>query len=182
MLTITHALSLEHRVFSGLFDQIEKALPGFDALAEVHLLARSVEGLLRHHSEAEDELVALALADGAKHQRWCRAFLQQHQEIDSRLTGARATGHLGQSRRLLRDAIASSRRHFEYEDRVVFPRLETLLTKATLTRLGGIWLQERDWRVIYGLTGLLNLRSTRAQRQRGRGRRGSAQTTRAFSG
>jgi hypothetical protein len=166
MLKITHALSLEHRVFVGLFDQIERALPGFGALSEVHLLARSVEGLLRHHSEAEDELVALALAEGSRDRRWCQAFLQQHQEIDSRLTGAHATGNLGQSRRLLRAAIASSRRHFAYEDRIVFPRLESLLPAETLTRLGGIWLQERDWRVVYGLTGLLHLRVRRAQRSR----------------
>jgi hemerythrin-like domain-containing protein len=166
MLTITQALALEHRVFSGLFDQIEQTLPGFDALAEVHLLARSVEGLLRQHSEAEDELVALALAEGARHRRWCRALLQQHQEIDSSLTGARATGHLGQARRLLRAAIAASRRHFEFEDRVVFPRLENVLPKETLTRLGRIWFQQRDWRVVYGLTGLLHLRLDRRRIRR----------------
>src|ERR1035438_6402592 len=60
MILITRALSAEHQMFCGVFDEVEKALAGFSRLEEVRRTARLVEGLLLSHAQVEEELLILA--------------------------------------------------------------------------------------------------------------------------
>ena len=46
--------------------------------------------------------------------------------------------------RLLLAAVAYSRRHFDKEERIVFPMAERVLKTKTLTALGQAWMEQRN--------------------------------------
>jgi hemerythrin-like domain-containing protein len=50
---------------------------------------------------------------------------------------------LKEAQRLLLAAVAHSRRHFDREERIVFPMAERLLKPKTLSNLGQAWLSQR---------------------------------------
>ncbi|HOC57117.1 MAG TPA: hemerythrin domain-containing protein [Verrucomicrobiota bacterium] len=143
MISITRALSAEHRMFEALFDEVEELLGGFNQLAEVKRMARLVEGMLRQHAKVEDDLLlfagGLARADLRRSEQ-CR---HEHQEIDSRLTRIHSARTVGEARTLLRGALAASRRHLKNEDRKVFPILEAAMEPEALAKLGTVWFLRR---------------------------------------
>ena len=47
------------------------------------------------------------------------------------------------ARQLLLAAVAYSRRHFDKEERIVFPMAERVLKTKTLTALGQTWMEQR---------------------------------------
>ena len=53
---ITEALIAEHGVFHGLFDQIERSVPGLKTLAELKTVASLLAATMAPHSRIEDEL------------------------------------------------------------------------------------------------------------------------------
>jgi hypothetical protein len=143
MIPITQALSAEHLMFCGVFNEVEKALPGFNRLEEVRRAARLVEGLLLSHAEVEEELLMLAedhLQEAPRRYAYCR---KEHQEIDGQLTRVRSTREIARARRLLRGALAASRKHFKQEERWVFPLIEKTVKPETLTKLGTVWFLQR---------------------------------------
>jgi hypothetical protein len=143
MLTITDALVAEHRVFSDLFDHIEGLLPTLTVLGEVRLLVGLVERLLQSHADAEKNLAYAALDHVLEHRGHIDRLHQDHEEIDASLGRAQQAPSLEQARRLLRAAIAASRKHFRREERSVFPVLEGVLQPSTLRALGTARIRSR---------------------------------------
>jgi len=136
---ITDVLVAEHRIFEGVFAQIEAALPRLRTLAEVRLLASIVEGLLTAHSGTETELAFLALDHVRQDEGRLDRLHQDHQEIDSRLRQVQSARTGGDARRLLAAALQASRQHMLLEERAIFPLLERALQPATLAELAATW-------------------------------------------
>ena len=140
---ITEALFAEHLVFHNMFDHIEAAAPKLKTLAEVKALAAMMESLLKSHSDTEDELFIGPLEHCFEQIGQRDAFLEEHQEIDDSLRTLRQAKQLKQARQLLLAAVAYSRRHFDKEERIVFPMAERVLNGKTLKALGQTWIEQR---------------------------------------
>ena len=140
---ITEALLAEHLVFHNMFDHIEATVPKLKTLAEVKSLAAMMESLLKAHSDTEDELFIGPLEHCFEQIGQRDAFLEEHQEIDDSLRTLRQAKQLKQARQLLLAAVAYSRRHFDKEERIVFPMAERVLKDKTLTALGQTWMEQR---------------------------------------
>jgi hemerythrin-like domain-containing protein len=140
---ITDALFAEHLVFHNMFDHIEATAPKLKTLAEVKSLAALMESLLKAHSDTEDELFIGPLEHCFEQLGQRDAFLEEHQEIDASLRNLRQAGQLKKARQLLLAAVAYSRKHFDKEERIVFPLAERVLNNKTLTALGQTWIEQR---------------------------------------
>jgi hemerythrin-like domain-containing protein len=140
---ITEALFAEHLVFHNMFDHIEATVPKLKTLAEVKSLAALMESLLKAHSDTEDDLFIGPLEHCFEQIGQRDAFLEEHQEIDDSLRNLRQAKQLKQARQLLLAAVAYSRRHFDKEERIVFPMAERVLNGRTLKALGQTWMEQR---------------------------------------
>jgi hemerythrin-like domain-containing protein len=140
---ITEALFAEHLVFHNMFDHIEAAAPKLKTLAEVKSLAALMESLLKAHSDTEDELFIGPLEHCFEQLGQRDAFLEEHQEIDVSLKKLQQANQLKKARQLLLAAVAYSRKHFDKEERIVFPLAERVLNNKTLTALGQTWMEQR---------------------------------------
>ena len=140
---ITEALLAEHLVFHNMFDHIEATAPGMKTLAEVKSVAALMESMLRAHSDTEDDLFIGPLEHCFEQIGQRDTFLEEHQEIDGNLNRVRKATQVSAARELLLAAVAYSRRHFDKEERVVFPMAERVLKNKTLTALGQTWMNER---------------------------------------
>ena len=140
---ITEALFAEHLVFHNMFDHIEAAAPKLKTLAEVKSLAALMESLLKSHSDTEDEMFIGPLEHCFEQIGQRDAFLEEHQEIDISLKNVQLTKDFKKARQLLLSAVAYSRRHFDKEERIVFPLAERVLKNKTLTALGQNWVEQR---------------------------------------
>lgn len=140
---ITEALLAEHLVFHNLFDHIEFAARSLKTVGEIKSLATLLEVLLKAHSETEDELFLGPLEHCFEQIGQRDSFLEEHQEMDQSLKMVRAAVRLKEAQRLLLAAVAHSRRHFDREERIVFPMAERLLKPKTLSNLGQAWLSQR---------------------------------------
>jgi hemerythrin-like domain-containing protein len=140
---ITEALFAEHLVFHNMFDHIEVTVPKLKTLAEVKSLAALMESVLKAHSDTEDELFIGPLEHCFEQIGQRDAFLEEHQEIDDSLRTLRQAKQLKQARQLLLAAVAYSRRHFDKEERIVFPMAERVLNGKTLKALGQTWMEQR---------------------------------------
>ena len=140
---ITEALFAEHLVFHNMFDHIEAAAPKLKTLAEVKSLAWLMESLLKSHSDTEDEMFIGPLEHCFEQLGQRDAFLEEHQEIDISLKNVQLTKDFKKARQLLLSAVAYSRRHFDKEERIVFPLAERVLNNKTLTALGQTWMEQR---------------------------------------
>lgn len=130
-------------MFNAIFDQVEELLPGFNRLEEVKRLARLVEGLLRTHAKVEDDLLMLARGQASGDRRRYARCHHEHHEIDSQLTRVHSAPNIARARKLLRAALAASRKHFKHEERKVFPLLEQGVNPEELTKLGTVWFLQR---------------------------------------
>ena len=140
---ITEALFAEHLVFHNMFDHIETTVPKLKTLAEVKSLAALMESVLKAHSDTEDELFIGPLEHCFEQIGQRDGFLEEHQEIDDSLRTLRQAKQLKQARLLLLAAVAYSRRHFDKEERIVFPMAERVLNGKTLHALGQSWMEQR---------------------------------------
>src|SRR4029077_15001076 len=127
LMKITEALFAEHLVFHNMFDQIEARAPGLRTVAEIKALASLLEALLKAHSDTEDELFLGPLEHCFEQIGQRDSFLEEHQEVSDGLRSVQKATRLVQGRRLLLAAVAHSRRHFEREERIVFPLAERVL-------------------------------------------------------
>ena len=137
---ITELLTVEHTVYLGVFDQIERVLPSLSTPSEVRTMANIVEGLLEGHAARESNLAYLALDHVLAEKGHLERMHQDHHEIDSRLKKVQGAGTCAEARRLLQDTLRASREHFHLEEKVVFPIMEKLLQPETLTALGRSWI------------------------------------------
>ncbi len=140
---ITDALFAEHLVFHNMFDHIEATTPKLKTLAEVKSLAALMESLLKAHSDTEDELFIGPLEHCFEQLGQRDAFLEEHQEIDASLRNLQQAKQLNKARQLLLAAVTYSRKHFDKEERIVFPLAERVLKNETLTALGQTWMEQR---------------------------------------
>jgi hemerythrin-like domain-containing protein len=140
---ITEALLAEHLVFHNLFDHIEACAPQLKTLAEVKSLAALMEAMLKAHSDTEDELFIGPLEHCFEQIGQRDAFLEEHQEIDDSLMSVQEAKRFKRARQMLLAAVAYSRKHFDKEERIVFPMAERVLKGKTLTALGQTWMEQR---------------------------------------
>lgn len=140
---ITEALFAEHLVFHNMFDYIEAAAPGLKTLGEVKALAALMEMLLKAHGDTEDNLFLGPLEHCFEQIGQRETFHQEHVEIDDSLKHIRKAKQVKAARQLLLAAVAYSRKHFDKEERVVFPMAERVLKGKTLTELGRTWMDQR---------------------------------------
>jgi len=141
---ITEILVAEHRIFLGVFDQIERALAGVATLAEARMLARLVEGMLESHAGTETELAYLALDHVLQDKNQLDRLHEEHHEIDASLRLVHLAGDVPRARLLLRTAIATSRKHFAFEEQSVFPLIESSLQPETLAGLASTWSEHSE--------------------------------------
>ncbi len=140
---ITEALFAEHLVFHNMFDHIEKITPKLKTLPEVKSLAGMMEALLIAHSDTEDHLFLGPLEHCFEQIGQRETFHQEHQEIDENLRSVQKATRLPQARQLLLAAVTYSRKHFDKEERIIFPMAERVLNHKTLDSLGQIWMDQR---------------------------------------
>jgi hemerythrin-like domain-containing protein len=140
---ITEALLAEHLVFHSMFDHIEAMAPRLKTLVEVKSLAALLESLLKAHSDTEDELFIGPLEHCFEQLGQRDAFLEEHQEIDVSLKHLQQAKQFKLARQLLLAAVAYSRKHFDKEERIVFPLAERVLNAKTLNALGQTWMEQR---------------------------------------
>ncbi|TAK97638.1 MAG: hypothetical protein EPO07_12915 [Verrucomicrobia bacterium] len=141
---ITEILLAEHVVFHNLFDHIEKTAPKLKTSAEIKALAATLERLLRAHSETEDELFVAPLEHCFEQIGQRETFHDEHEEIDQALLEVKSARELKKARKLLLAAVAASRKHFDKEERIVFPLAERTLKAETLKILGDAWMKRRE--------------------------------------
>ena len=141
---ITEALSAEHAVFHNLFDHIERSAPRLKSHAEIRAVGRLLEVLLESHSRAEDRLLIEPLVHCFEQIGQRETFHAEHESIEASLQRAQLAREIRGARRHLLDAVLASRRHFDKEERIVFPMAEELLKPKTLLALGGRWSEQRN--------------------------------------
>jgi hemerythrin-like domain-containing protein len=140
---ITEALLAEHLVFHNLFDHLEATVPQLKTLAEIKSLAALMESMLRAHSDTEDELFIGPLEHCFDEIGQRDAFMEEHQEIDDNLKQVQEAKQVRRACELLLAAVDYSRRHFDKEERIVFPLAERMLKARTLAELGQTWMEQR---------------------------------------
>jgi hemerythrin-like domain-containing protein len=140
---ITELLFAEHLVFHSMFDQIEAKVPKLKTVAEVKAMSALMGAMLKAHSETEDELFLGPLEHCFEQLGQRDSFLEEHQEMNDGLQLVQSATRIKQAQQLLLAAVAHSRRHFEREERIVFPLAERVLKSATLTELGENWMDQR---------------------------------------
>jgi len=140
---ITDILRAEHTVFHHLFDHVETAAPRLKTLAEVKSLAVLVDKVMSPHSQTEDELFIEPLEHCFEQIGHRETFHQEHELIEETLGKVSKAKSLKEGKRLLLGVIAASRKHFEKEERIVFPLAERVLKAKTLTDLGHEWMKRR---------------------------------------
>jgi hemerythrin-like domain-containing protein len=141
---ITEALLAEHLVFHNLFDHIEAVAPQMKTLAEIKALGAVMESMLHAHSTTEDELFLGPLGHCFEQIGQRDAFLMEHQEMDGNLQRLQLSSRVATAREVLLRAVSYSRRHFDKEERIVFPMAEQILKSTTLEELGQVWVQQRQ--------------------------------------
>ena len=141
---ITEALFAEHQVFHNLFDYIERNAHESKTLAEVKLLAALMESMLEAHSRAEDELFIGPLEHCFEQLGHRQTFHDEHEQIENTLRLIQKATRARQARELLLGVVLASRKHFDKEERIVFPLAEKHLKSKTLTELCSTWTEHRN--------------------------------------
>jgi hemerythrin-like domain-containing protein len=143
---ITDILRAEHSVFHNLFDHVEAMVPRYKNLAEVKSVAVLIDKVMAPHSHTEDELFIDPLEHCFDQIGQKETFHDEHEQIEQMLVKVSRTRTLKEAKRLLLAVMAASRKHFEKEERIVFPMAERILKAKTLAELGNEWLRRRKLR------------------------------------
>ena len=141
---ITEILMAEHAVFHNLFDHIEAVAPRLRTLAEVKALAAVVEKVHEPHSQTEDDLFIEPLEHCFDQMGQKETFHHEHEQIEATLARVQKAKTVKDAKKILLGAMAACRKHFDKEERIVFPMAERILKAKTLVELGRQWLQRRD--------------------------------------
>lgn len=140
---ITEVLLAEHFVFHNLFDRLEQSLPQHKTLIELQAVARLFESSMRDHSYVEDELLIEPLEPYLCQLGQSDNFHDEHEEIEAGLANIQTTHDFAEASRLFLNAIHMARKHFDKEERIIFPLAEKLLSPKTLVSLGERWAASR---------------------------------------
>lgn len=144
VMKITDILRAEHTVFHQLFDHLEAVVPRIKTIAEVKSLALLADKVMAPHSRTEDELFIGPLEHCFEQIGQSETFHEEHQEIEAGLSRARRVSDLKLAKQSLLSAITAARKHFDKEERIVFPLAERVLKANTLTELGEEWMKRRQ--------------------------------------
>lgn len=140
---ITDILRAEHTVFHHLFDHIESNIPRLRTLAEVKSLATLADAVMAPHSKTEDDLFIEPLEHCFEQIGQRDTFHHEHELIEQTFVKVHKARDLAIAKKLLLGAITASRKHFDKEERIVFPMAERILKAKTLTDLGSEWMKRR---------------------------------------
>ena len=140
---ITEILMAEHAVFHNMFDHIEAVAPRLKTLAEVKALAAVVDKVMAPHTKTEDDLFIEPLEHCFDQIGQKETFHDEHEQIEAALVKVQKARTVKDARKILLCAIAASRKHFDKEERIVFPLAERVLKVKTLTDLGNVWMKRR---------------------------------------
>jgi hemerythrin-like domain-containing protein len=140
-MTIIDTLIVEHSVFGRIFDLVGQRLEQADTLGEVAFLGALVEGLLADHGAREENLAYAALDQLLAERGELEGLYQDHEEIDGRLTALKTARTVPEARELLKAAIAASRKHFQREELLIFPKLKEAFGGESLAMLNDAWLK-----------------------------------------
>jgi len=140
---ITEALLAEHQVFHNLFDHVEARVPRLKTLAEIKALAALIESVLEAHSRTEDDLFIEPLEHCFEQIGHRETFHEEHDQIDDWLRKVQKANTAARARQCLQSAITACRKHFDKEERIVFPMAERVLKARTLTALAQTWMEQR---------------------------------------
>ena len=140
---IIQALLAEHVVFHNLFDYLERVTPRLKTLGEVRTLAALLGSLLEEHSAVEDQLLIEPLEPSFCQLGHDRNFHEEHEEIERHLASICTAQKLAPAKRLLLLAVTGSRKHFDKEERIVFPLAERQLSARSQELLGKRWTERR---------------------------------------
>ena len=140
---ITEALLAEHLVFHNMFDRVETMVPTLKTLSEIKAIASVMEFLLKTHADTEDDLFLGPLEHCFEQIGQRDSFLAEHQEMDGNLQRVQQATRVAEAQERLLVAVAHSRRHFDREERIVFPLAERVLKSETLTELCRVWMEQR---------------------------------------
>jgi hemerythrin-like domain-containing protein len=141
---ITQVLMAEHAVFHNLFDHIESVAPRLKTLGEVKSLATLVDKVMAPHSKTEDDLFIEPLEHCFDQIGQNETFHEEHRLIEEMLASVHKARTLQDAKKILLKAIAATRKHFDKEERIVFPMAERVLKTKTLSDLGAEWLRKRE--------------------------------------
>lgn len=141
---ITEVLMAEHAVFHNLFDHIERTVPRLKSLGEVKSLAALVDKVMAPHSKTEDDLFIEPLEHCFEQIGQNETFHAEHRRIEETLAQVQKARRLKDAKKILLNAMAASRDHFDKEERIVFPMAERVLKTKTLSDLGEEWLRKRE--------------------------------------
>jgi hemerythrin-like domain-containing protein len=141
---ITEALLAEHVVYHNFFDYIEQSAPKLTTAAEIRSLACLMEWMLTAHSHAEEDLLFAPLEHYLEQIGQNDTFHKEHIEIDQSLKDAQAATRVDQARQLLLSAVIASRKHFDKEERIIFPLADRVFKASTLLELGRAWRRQRE--------------------------------------
>ena len=148
IMKITEILMAEHAVFHNLFDHIEAVLPRTRTLAEVKSLAGVVDKVHAPHSKLEDDLFMEPLEHCFDQIGQNETFHDEHEVIDAELAKVQRARDLKTAKAILLGAVTAARKHFDKEERIVFPMAERVLKPKTLLALGAEWLKKREARLV----------------------------------
>ena len=140
---ITEALLAEHQVFHNVFDHLEKQAATLKSVAEIRALGNLLEVMLAAHARTEDDLFITPLEHCLEQIGQRDTFHQEHEAIDEGLRGLSKTQQLKAARKLLLAAVLASRKHFDKEERIIFPLAERMMSQTTLMTLGQKWADRR---------------------------------------
>lgn len=140
---ITQALLAEHVVFHNLFDHLEQTAPKLKTLAEVRTLSSLLAAMLDAHSKIEDRLLIDPLEPSLHQLGQDKSFHDEHDEIDRTLAQVHSTRRPSEARGLLLKAVLLCRKHFDKEERIMFPLAERQLSAKSLLLLGNDWMEQR---------------------------------------
>ena len=141
---ITDILRAEHTVFHHLFDHIESTAPRLKTLGEVKSLAVLVDKVMAPHAKTEDELFIEPLEHCFEQIGQRDTFHDEHEFIEETLSEIGKSKDLKTAKKLLVRVITASRKHFDKEERIVFPLAERVLKADTLKALANEWMRRRE--------------------------------------
>ena len=107
-------------------------------------LALLLDKVMSPHSKTEDDLFIDPLEHCFDQIGHKETFHHEHELIEATLVKVTKARTLKDAKRLLLSVIAASRKHFEKEERIVFPMAERILKAQTLSDLGQKWMKRRE--------------------------------------
>ena len=140
---ITEALLAEHVVFHNLFDYAESIVPKLKTLAEVCALSSLLRTMLNRHTNVEDHLLIAPLEAAFSQMGQSDNFHEEHEEIEKQLQLIVKARRINEGKKRLIAAVTLCRKHFDKEERLVFPLAEKQLSAQSLLLLGKRWEEQR---------------------------------------